>query len=355
MLATGVYIKGIGAISPQKTFDANVFEKDFLSFMGNRLKCIEPDYSLFIDAKQIRRMSRIIKMGVASSIKALKEAGIEKPGAVIVGTAFGCLEDTDIFLKKLVQNKEEMLNPTAFIHSTHNTIASQIALMFQCMGYNSTYVHRNISFESALMDAFLLLKENAVETLLVGGIDELTESSFTILNRLGHYKKSQEVNSENLYNINSKGSVAGEGSAFFALVNKPDSNCYAKVCGVQTLSFVSAEELASKAKILLSEHKIDKADILIAGYNGDTQDDAIFNIVASSLDMQNDTLRYKHLCGEYPTSTAFAMWMASEIIKKEKALPIFGYKQQIKKSVKNVLIYNQNKNLHHSLILLSAC
>lgn len=351
----GAYIKGIGIISPQKTFDTKFFEEVILPFTGNRMKCIEPDYSLYIDAKQIRRMSRIIRMGTASSVKALKDAGVEKPGAVIVGTAFGCLEDTETFLKKMIQNKEEMLNPTAFIHSTHNSIASQIALLFQCKGYNSTYVHRNISFESAMMDTVLLLQENETESVLAGGIDELTDSSFSILKLLGYYKENSELNSTNLYDANSKGSVAGEGSAFFLLVNKPDKKCYAEIRAVKTFSFISEEEVASQVKELLSEHKIDRADILISGHNGDLDDDKIFKSFATRLNMQDAILKYKHLCGEYPTSTGFALWMAALIIKKNELASEFGLKSLSGKKINNAIIYNQQKNLHHSITILSAC
>ena len=350
----GAYIKGIGIISPQKTFDSTIFTEGIISFSGNRLHCVDPNYSDFIDAKQIRRMSRVIKMGVTSSKQALMNAGIVKPEAVIVGTAYGCLEDTDSFLKKLVQNKEEALNPTPFIHSTHNTIASQIALLFQTQGYNSTYVHRNISFESALLDAILLIEENAVDNVLVGGIDELTDSSFIILNRLGYFKQTQEVNNKTLYNINTRGSVAGEGSAFFVLVNKPDTSCYAEVLAIQTISFNTIELIISKAKILLAENKIEKADILISGNNGDVEEEKIFGDFTNALNMKEDTLKYKHLCGEYPTSAAFAMWMGAEIIKRGNVHSLFLDSPKEKK-IKNVLIYNQNKNCHHSLILLSAC
>ena len=71
--------------------------------------------------------------------------------------------------------------------------------------------------------------------------------------------------------------------------------------------------------------------------------------------MNIDTLRFKHLCGEYPTSSAFAMWMGAEILKKKEIPSAFGFKKSDGKTVKNILIYNQNKSLHHSLILLSAC
>ncbi len=46
------------------------------------------------------------------------------PGAIITGTALGCLEDTVTFLTRMIELNEELLPPTAFIQSTHNTVAA---------------------------------------------------------------------------------------------------------------------------------------------------------------------------------------------------------------------------------------
>lgn len=350
-----VFIKGMGNISPQRTFDGNTIENAFTSFEANRLKCIEPDYSHFVDAKQIRRMSRVIKMGVASSMLAMKDAGLQKPEAVIVGTALGCLEDTSTFLSKMVEYKEDMLSPTAFIHSTHNTIASQIALLFECRGYNSTYVHRNISFESALIDAIMLLQEGSITNALVGGIDELTNTSFKILERLGHVKQSEGLNTANLYQSTSKGSIAGEGSAFFSLVNKPDNTCYAKIKAIKTISFTSSDQVCEKALAMLKENGIKEPNVLISAYNGDLEDDNATSEVVNSLGMQNKVLKYKHLCGEYATSAAFAMWLAAVIIKNKRLPQEFITAPNSEQKIENILIYNHYKKIHHSLILLSSC
>ncbi|MBL0342731.1 MAG: beta-ketoacyl synthase chain length factor [Bacteroidetes bacterium] len=200
-----VYINGLGNISPQQTHDGEIAVAGMKLLQTTRNSCIEPEYANFVDPKQLRRMSRIIRMGVASSILAMKDSGIEKPEAIIVGTAFGCLEDTYSFLSKLILHKEDMLSPTAFIHSTHNTIAAQVALLFQCRGYNSTYVHKSISFESALIDGLLLLNEKTANQVLVGGVDEIINAGYTILNRLGHYKKNEELSTHTFPGIKNKG------------------------------------------------------------------------------------------------------------------------------------------------------
>ncbi len=90
-----------------------------------RLATVDPDYKQWIDVKQIRRMGRVVKMGVGAANLSLEAAGVTAPDTIITGTAYGCLDDTGVFLTKMVNQQEEMLTPTAFIQSTHNTVARQ--------------------------------------------------------------------------------------------------------------------------------------------------------------------------------------------------------------------------------------
>jgi 3-oxoacyl-(acyl-carrier-protein) synthase len=130
-----------------KNFCHPPFLTEPVEYAGSRLACTEPEYKEIIDVKLIRRMSRIIRMGVVAAMECLQEAGVKQPDAIITGTAYGCLEDTGLFLTKMVEYNEELLTPTAFIQSTHNTIGAQIGLMLQCNNYNNTFVHRGFSFE----------------------------------------------------------------------------------------------------------------------------------------------------------------------------------------------------------------
>ena len=69
-------------------------------------------------------MGRLLKRAVWTSAEALKEAGIAVPEAVVIGTDFGCIENSESFLKALKGLEDAPLRPTHFMQSTHNTIAS---------------------------------------------------------------------------------------------------------------------------------------------------------------------------------------------------------------------------------------
>ncbi|HMK05662.1 MAG TPA: beta-ketoacyl synthase chain length factor [Ferruginibacter sp.] len=352
-----MYIRATGNISAQKTFGHPPFLTEPVAYSGNRLACIEPDYKEFIDVKQIRRMSRIIRMGVAAAMECLQEAGVKTPGAIVTGTAYGCLEDTGAFLTKMVEFNEELLTPTAFIQSTHNTIGAQIGLMLQCNNYNNAFVHRGFSFESALLDAMMLLQENEVSNVLVGAIDEITNNSHAILSRMGLYKRSSD-SSLNILNSRTKGTIAGEGASFFLLANEPSATDYAKLDGLKT--FYKPEgikEIRGHILFFLDKHSlsVEDIDLVITGRNGNAGSDKIFDELEGDIFRDKKTINYKNLSGEYPTATAFALWMAANIVKSGAVPEILEYKGPKEKKIKKILVYNHYQQVHHSLLLVSAC
>lgn len=352
-----VFIRATGNISPQKSFGHPPFLPDIVEYSRNRLVCIEPDYKEIIDVKLIRRMSRIIRMGVAAAMECLQEAGITIPDAIVTGTAYGCLEDTALFLTRMVEFNEELLTPTAFIQSTHNTIGAQIGLMLQCNNYNNAFVHRGFSFESALLDGLMLLKEGEAEHVLAGAIDEITDISYAILSRMGLYKR-EPVSNLALFPSGSRGTIAGEGSSFFLLANVPSTTDYAKLDALSTFyKPVGIKEIEDRISSFLSTHSItpDDLDLVITGRNGDKSSDEIFDKLEQTIFAGNNSINYKHLCGEYPTASAFALWMAAGIIKTGSVPAVLKYTQPKKNKPRRILIYNHYLRLHHSLFLLSAC
>ena len=352
-----MFIRAIGNISPQKTFGHQPLVDAPVEYTGNHLTCIEPDYKEFIDPKQIRRMSRIIRMGVAAAMECLQEAGIKVPDAIITGTAYGCLEDTNSFLSKMVEFNEELLTPTSFIQSTHNTIGAQIGLMLQCNNYNNAFVHRGFSFESALLDGMLLLKENEAANVLVGAIDEITNTSHTILNRMGLYKQEQ-ISNLDIYKTKTKGTIAGEGATFFLLANKTSTTDYAKLDGLYT--FYKPDGIAEIEKQISSfleklSISMNDIDLIITGENGDAGGDEVYDALAKTIFVDKDSINYKYLCGEYPTAAAFAMWLAANIVKSGSVPAALDITGSTANKIKKVLVYNHHQGIHHSLSLLSAC
>ena len=126
-----------------------------------------------------------MKRALVTALKAIQESGIEHPDAIINGTALGCLKESEYLLDGLATEGESISVPTHFMQSTHNTIASLIGIHTKTHSYNCTYSQRKISFECALFDAFLQMKEGLIKTALVCVNDEITSGFQQKLDVLG--------------------------------------------------------------------------------------------------------------------------------------------------------------------------
>lgn len=160
---------------------------DPIPHLGEYLRSQDPDFKQFLNPMQARRMGLILKRAIAVSLTALKDAEIECPDAIFTGTGLGCMENTENFLSAMCRDGEEMLPPTYFMMSTHNTISSAVAILLRCHGYNCTYSQKDISFESALLDAFIQLQAGRMGNALVGSHDETTPDTYRLLRGAGYF------------------------------------------------------------------------------------------------------------------------------------------------------------------------
>lgn len=308
-----VYINAAAAISPNGVKDNS-----------GVLYAIEPDYKdIITNANLRRRMSHIVKMGVACGLLCLQKNNNILVDAIITATGLGCLADTEKFLNSIIENDERLLNPTAFTQSTFNVIGAQIALLTSNHAYNNTYVHRGLSFESALLDAMMRINEGD-QNVLVGAIDEATPTLHSIMQKMGL-----------LSNV-----TIGEGAQFFVLSNKGSSNVELK--GIKTFTGKqNFEEIAQRIKSFLSESDTNATaiDCLITGDTGNMAQDKIY-LDVQSLFQTAIKKRFKATCGEYPTASSYAFYLATDYLRNNT------------KNKQNVLIYNCYNRINHSLILL---
>jgi len=296
---------------------------------ADRFTCIEPDYKLIIDPRQLRRMSRIMRMGLATAIKTLEVSNVQVPEAVITATGLGCLDDTGNFLVKMCDPDNRMMNPTAFIQSIHNTMGGQIAMHLKSNCYNNTFTQDVLSFEHALLDTIMLLEEGTIESVLLGGIDELTELKHELTSRL--FKAQKE--SEGYFG-------QGEGSAFFSI-----SGMMSKV-KLENL-ILSQDVKHADVTDYVSNHLASKGKTLIlSGKCGGNSDEA-YKLTELSIGTK-PTIEYKKYCGDYPTSCAFATWLASEVLKQNVVFDAMPQPE-------HVLIYHAYPDRPHTLIHLSVC
>ncbi|MGK4568430.1 beta-ketoacyl synthase N-terminal-like domain-containing protein [Flavobacterium sp. 3HN19-14] len=351
-----IYINGVGCISAQKTFDSIFLENTELHADQNVLPLETPVYKDYIPPAAIRRMSNGVKNGIVASTLAMKEANLETVDAIITGTGLGCIDDSDKFLKAILDNGEQFLTPTSFIQSTHNTVGAQIALGLQCKAYNFTYVNGAVSFESALLDAKMQLETEEADSILVGGIDEINEYTASLFELAG-FIKEKEGSPYKILDSETSGVVYGEGATFFVLENKQNENSYAEVVDISFENEIRKEDLESKLTDFLQSNALEISDIdaVILGFNGDVRTDDYFKILSQKTFQNTPQLYYKHLSGEYNTASAFGFWVGAKVMKTQQIPEILSVNNVNKSDYKTILLYNQYKGINHSFTLIAKC
>jgi len=261
-----------------------------------------PYYKDVIIGINLRRMSIIVKMGLANTLKCLSR---NKVDAIVVGTGLASLHNSELFLCSLIDPEQSILSPTPFINSVHNTISGEIALHTQNKGYNSTYSQGALSFEGALLDAILLTKEG--KNVIVGGVDE----AIPILDKMGAESKFTT------------------GSTFFNLSpNKEDS------LG-EIINCIITKE--NKLDSFINENFNSNEDLLISG----------FSTCNNSKKTKN--LNYSKFSGIYMTNSAFGLQLAVELLNSN----IFELDGHILLSkIKRIFIINHASKNNIGIIIL---
>jgi len=319
-----MYINAASTISHQPTFQNSGFSKHIES-LETDTELMSPDYKAYIEAGLLRRMSKILRMSVAASVDCLKQAGIEQPDAIVVGTGLGCLQDTEKFLTNFL-TIEGLLPPTSFIQSTHNTIAGQISLSIGNHGYNMTHTQNTLSFEHALIDTFLLLGEGNNQ-ILTGAADEyipfLDEAA-------EHLLPASKLN-------------LTSGASFFVLSNNQSEKSLAKIKDVETIGLVGNIDAAIDTFLSKNFLNVSEVDlILYADF------DAPSSMVSNAYQYFNEhyqansiLVNYVRLSGLYPTNSAFALHYAVD-------------KMQQHPEIKKVLIMNGLNKINLGLTLIES-
>jgi hypothetical protein len=209
------------------------------------IKCLIPD------AGVRRRMSRVLKMAVSTAIEcAGGYEGIDALDAIITATGYGCLADSEKFLRNIIADGEDLLNPTPFIQSTFNTVGGMIAMLRHNHCYNMTYVNRGHSFEDALLDAFMRAKDGEGKNMLVGAFDEKTPSQCRIMERMGVWRIGE----------------CGEGAVFMLATSEMTPDALAEVVLVDFPQQLMTEEecmakYASSAESVLLFNEMDSCGL----------------------------------------------------------------------------------------------
>lgn len=346
-----MYINGIGCISPQPTFNNQVFLEEIKEYNTNRIYCVDTDYSKFFDVTALRRMSRIVKYGTAAGLIALNDAGIKTPDAISTGTGYGLLELSQRFLRDFISTNEGVVSPTSFIQSTHNTVSSNIALLTACHGHNNTFSQKWFSLESALYDAQFLLKEGK-QNVLVGTYEEIGEFNYASLMQTNDLQ-AEPCSNLAMFSQNNDGVIVGEGAAYFLMAHEQNTTTYCKLKAFKTAHNNENIEILLQEFLAKNNLRNSDVDVVMNGMNGDKSNDAVFNTINKNLFEDATQLAYKHLCGEHMTAVSFAIYAIAQIFKQQQIPSTLVLKNAERES--NVILLHNKYKSYHSFFIFEKC
>ena len=340
-----VYIIGAKQISVQQPLLEDWMDNP-VCYNEPFISAIDPDYKQYFAPNVARRLGKILKRAMLTSLQVSKETEIDNPGAIVMGTGLGCIENTELFLEPIIFEGEEMLKPSHFMQSTHNTIASLIAIDMHCHGYNSTYTQKGISFECALLDVFMQLKEKQIQTALVGAHDEMTPKYFTFLKRIG-------------YLGNAANGFGGETAVSMMLATNQREKTLCQLGGIEILYRPDKSELKRGLLQVLEQAQcsLDEIDAVMIGLNNQQANDQVYAEICTELFPGKKQLCYKHLFGESYSASGLGVYTAATCLNQQRipAHLFVDEKEKEQKGVKHILFYNQFENKNHTFVLLSSC
>jgi 3-oxoacyl-[acyl-carrier-protein] synthase II len=197
---------------------------DTQAFRSNVAGCVEgfkpADY---MPPMVYRRMSRISRMAVASSIEALEDSRLaledtdRERVAVIMGTSYGSSSHVDAFYLSLLKDGPRGAQPMLFPETVPNAPASHIAIYHKISGPNITFCQNEISAETALDYAANLLENDVVDVAIVGGAEELSEIIFGCYDAVGALSRIRFNEGEPVEPVSADGLILGEGAATLIL------------------------------------------------------------------------------------------------------------------------------------------
>ena len=319
-------------------------------------RSIDPSFKDYISPIEARRMGKILKRAVATSKEALKAADLESVDAIITGTGYGCIENTEFFLDALSTEGEQLLKPTYFMQSTHNTISSLVAIQTKNHGYNATYAHKGVSFDSALQDAWWQFQLGKINSALVGGHDEMTETFYNILKKGGVMGMDDERCGEAAVSVVLSSHCEDSAAASRHCEERSNPDYLCKLIGFQMLHQPSQNALVDAVATLLQSAGKSLADVdfILTGMSGNHEGDRAYREEAKTLFGDKPLLRYKHLFGESFTASGLGFYVAAQCLKAGRVPDSLFVNAKDERSPKCILLYNRSDGKNVSLTLLEA-
>jgi len=220
---------GTSAVAPVERFDTEGLSAH------NAALVIDFKARDYIPAMKLRRMNTLSRYAVSATKLAIDDAGAALPNdaGVALGTAFGPVQTSVDYMQEYVAKGAALAPPQLFAESVANAPGSHIAIELDLRGFNVTVTQRESSLLSAAMFASGQIIKNTVPSAIIGGVEEVNEMVFSVLDRLGALAHAEGELTEAMrpFDRRRNGMSIGEGSAIFVAEAEPSREPYGWISG----------------------------------------------------------------------------------------------------------------------------
>ncbi|MDQ3283372.1 MAG: beta-ketoacyl-[acyl-carrier-protein] synthase family protein [Acidobacteriota bacterium] len=307
-----IVITGIGALSPNGIGRENYFAaikagrsgvRNITQFDPGSLPCriageVDFDPAQWVDAKNLKHVSRVVPLAIAATDEALRDAKLDPRAldlegrrsiGVMLGSGGGAIEFSERMYELWYTGSVKQASVYSVPSGTIGTIASEISMAYDLHGFSHLISTGCTSSTDAIGYAYRNLKLGVCDYVVTGGADAtITEgvmTGFCIMRIVTNTHNDDPAAGSRPFTGNRDGFVLGEGSWMFVMERESTARArgatiYAEVAGYASTCDAyhrvrmddSGEEPARAMMLAMKDASVDPTQVGYVNYHGTSTD-----------------------------------------------------------------------------------
>jgi 3-oxoacyl-[acyl-carrier-protein] synthase II len=307
-----IVITGIGALSPNGIGRENYFSalaggrsgiRTITQFDASALPCriageVDFDPERWVDAKNIRHVSRVVPMALAATDEALRDARLDPLAldlearrniGVMLGSGGGAVEFSERMYELWFAGAEKQASIYSIPSGTIGTISSEISMAYDLHGFSHLISTGCTSSTDALGYAYRNLKLGVADIIICGGADATITAAvmtgFCVMRIVSNTRNDEPESASRPFSRDRDGFVLAEGAWMFVMEREETAKArgariYGEVAGYGSTCDAyhrvrldeSGEEPARAMSLAMKDAGIDAAEVGYLNYHGTSTD-----------------------------------------------------------------------------------
>jgi 3-oxoacyl-[acyl-carrier-protein] synthase II len=283
---------GRSGVAPITQFDPSALP----ARIAGEVKDFDP--ARWVDAKNLRHVSRDVPLSLAATDEALRDAKLD-PAAhdletrrsigVMLGSGGGAIEFSERMYELWYRGNVKQASVYSVPSGTIGTIASEISMQYDLHGFSHLISTGCTSSTDALGYAYRNLKLGVIDYVIAGGADAtITEgvmTGFCIMRIVSNTRNDEPESASRPFSRDRDGFVLGEGAWMFVIERESTARArgahiYAEIAGYASTCDAyhrvrldeSGEEPARAMTLAMKDAGIDPGDVGYLNYHGTSTD-----------------------------------------------------------------------------------